>query len=56
MGEQKGSLVNLYQYTDPQDLYRLIFRLGFLSFGTKFDMDVIQSLVVLGCLYELKAL
>ncbi|KAF4631564.1 hypothetical protein G7Y89_g6567 [Cudoniella acicularis] len=56
IGEQWGSLVNLCRHTDPQDPYSLIFRLGLLSFGTKPDMDAIQSLAAFGCLDELKAL
>jgi len=56
IGEQWGSLVNLCRHTNAQDSYRLIFRLGLLSFGTKPDMDAIQSLAAFGCLDELKAL
>ena len=56
IGEQWGSLVNICRHTDPQDSYRLIFRLGLLSFGTKPDIDAIQSLAAFGCLGELKAL
>jgi Protein of unknown function (DUF3638) len=56
IGEQWGSLVNLCRHTDPQDSYKLIFRLGLLSFGTKPDMDTIWSLAVFGCLDELRAL
>ncbi|KAH8589073.1 hypothetical protein B0O99DRAFT_523793 [Bisporella sp. PMI_857] len=56
IGEQWGSLVDLCRHTDPQDPYRLIFRLGLLSFGTKPDMDAIRSLAAFGCLDELKVL
>jgi hypothetical protein len=56
IGEQWGSLVNLCRHNDAQDSYRMIFRLGLLSFGTKPDMDAIQSLAAFGCLDELKAL
>ena len=56
IGEQWGSLVNFCRHTDPQDSYRLIFRLGLLSFGAKPDMDVIRSLAAFGCIDELKAL
>ena len=56
ISEQWGALVNLCRHTDPRDSYRLIFRLGLLSFGTKPDMDAIQSLAAFGCLNELKAL
>ncbi|CZR65576.1 uncharacterized protein PAC_15476 [Phialocephala subalpina] len=56
IGEQWGSLVNLCRHTDPQDSYRLMFRLALLSFGTKPDMDAIQSLAAFGCLDELKSL
>ena len=56
IGEQWGSLVDLCRHTDPQDPYRLIFRLSLLSFGTKADMDAIRSLAAFGCLDELKVL
>ena len=53
---QWGGLVNYCRHTDPQDQYRLIFRLSLLSFGKSPDMDAMQSLVAFGCLHELKAL
>lgn len=56
ISEQWGSLVDLCRRTGAQDLYRLMFRLGLLSFATKPDMDAIQSLAAFGCLDELKAL
>ena len=56
IGDQWGSLVNFCRQTSPLDSYRLIFRLGLLSFGTKPDMDAIQSLAAFGCLDELKTL
>ncbi|KAF8867182.1 hypothetical protein BDZ45DRAFT_609382 [Acephala macrosclerotiorum] len=56
IGEQWGTLMNLCRHTDPQDPYRLIFRLGLLSFGTKPDMNAIRSMIAFGCLDELKAL
>jgi hypothetical protein len=52
VGEQWGSLVNLCRHTNAQDSYRLIFRLGLLSFGTKPDMDAIQSLAAFGKPYN----
>ena len=56
IGEQWGSLVNFCRGTDSQDSYRLIFRLGLLSFGRKPDTDAIKSLAAFGCLAELKTL
>jgi Protein of unknown function (DUF3638) len=56
IGEQWGSLVNLCRHSDTRDSFRLIFRLGLLSFGTNPNMDVIRSLAAFGCLDELKAL
>jgi len=56
IGEHWGSLVNLCRDSDPQNSYRLLFRLGLLSFATKPDMNAIQSLAAIGCLDELKAL
>lgn len=56
ISEQWGSLVNLCRQTDSQDLYRLIFRLGLLSFGINAEMDAIKSLTAFGCLDELKTL
>ena len=56
IGEQWGSLVDLCRHTDPQNQYRLIFRLGLLSFGTKPDLDAIRSLVAFSCVDELKDL
>jgi Protein of unknown function (DUF3638) len=56
ISEQWGSLVNFCRCTDAQDSYRLMFRLGLLSFGRKPDMDAIKSLAAFGCLDELKTL
>ncbi len=56
VGEQWGSLVNLCRHTNAQNSYKLIFRLGLLSFGRKPDMDAIQSLAAFGCLDELRSL
>ncbi|TGO40912.1 hypothetical protein BHYA_0029g00210 [Botrytis hyacinthi] len=56
IGEQWGSLTNFCRQNDPQEPYTLLFRLSLLSFGTKPDMDAIQSLAAFGCLNELKAL
>jgi len=56
IGEHWGRLVNLCRRIDAKDSYRLIFRLGLLSFATNPDMDAIQSLAAFGCLDELKAL
>ncbi|KAH0566486.1 hypothetical protein GP486_000104 [Trichoglossum hirsutum] len=54
--EQWGSLVNACRQTKAHDSYRLIFRLGLLSFGTNPNMDAIKSLAAFGCVEELKAL
>lgn len=54
--EQWGSLVDFCRYTDSHDLYRLMFRLGLLSFGTNAEMNAIKSLTAFGCLDELKSL
>ncbi|KAM0145804.1 hypothetical protein ACHAQE_011068 [Botrytis cinerea] len=56
IGEQWGSLTNFCRQNDPQEPYKLLFRLSLLSFGTKPDMDAIRSLAAFGCLNELKAL
>jgi hypothetical protein len=56
IGEQWGSLLDLCRRTDPQDPYRLIFRLCLLSFSTRPDMNAIWSLVAFGGLDELKVL
>ena len=56
ISNQWGSLVNFCRQTNPQDHYRMIFRLGLLSFGTNPDMNAIQSLAAFGCLDELKAI
>ena len=56
ISEKWGSLVNLCQQTNPQDQYRMMFRLGLLSFGTNPDMNAIQSLAAFGCLDELKSI
>ncbi|OCL13648.1 hypothetical protein AOQ84DRAFT_413466 [Glonium stellatum] len=56
IGEQWGSLVDFCRDADAQDLYRVIFRLGLLSFGASPDMDAIVSLAALCRLDELKAL
>ncbi|KAB8287403.1 hypothetical protein EYC80_010107 [Monilinia laxa] len=56
IGEQWGSLMDFCRQTDPQEPYKLVFRLSLLSFGTKPDMNVIQSLAAFSCLNELKAL
>jgi len=56
IGEHWGSLVNLCRDSDHRNPYKLLFRLGLLSFATKPDMDAIQSLAAFGCLDELKAL
>jgi hypothetical protein len=55
ISEHWGSLVNFCRHTNPDDQYRLIFRLCLLSFGTKPDVDAIQSLAAFGCLDELKS-
>jgi Protein of unknown function (DUF3638) len=54
--EEWSSLVNSCRCADAQDSYRLVFRLGLLSFGRKPDMDLIKSLAAFGCLDELKTL
>ncbi|TAQ90744.1 hypothetical protein B7494_g926 [Chlorociboria aeruginascens] len=56
IGEQWGSLVDLCRHTDLEGLYKLVFRLALLSFGTKPNMDAIRSLAALDCLDELKVL
>ncbi|TGO18614.1 hypothetical protein BPAE_0372g00020 [Botrytis paeoniae] len=56
IGEQWGSLTNFCRQNDPQEPYKLLFRLSLLSFGTKPDMDAIHCLAAFGCLNELKAL
>ncbi len=56
ISEQWGSLVNFCRYTESEDLYRLMFRLGLLSFGTNAEMNAIKSLTAFGCLDELKSL
>ena len=56
IGEQWGSLVDICRLTDVQDLYKLAFRLGLLSFGTDSGINIIKSLAAFGCLDELKAL
>ena len=56
IGEQWGSLVNFCRHTNAQDSYRLIFRLGLLSFGINPNMDVVKSLAAFSCVDDLKTL
>ena len=56
ISEQWGSLVDFCRRTGARNPYRLIFRLGLLSFGTNADMSAIKSLASFGCIDELKVL
>ncbi|KAI9683344.1 MAG: hypothetical protein M1829_005414 [Trizodia sp. TS-e1964] len=54
--EQWGNLMDYSRQTKPWDLYRLMFRFGLLAFGASIDMDLINSLVAIARLDELKAI
>ncbi|KAF2647966.1 hypothetical protein K491DRAFT_722967 [Lophiostoma macrostomum CBS 122681] len=54
--EQFGSLVNTFAHSDPQDSYRLIFRLGLMSLNPKNDIDLLKVFAAFACLTELKDL
>jgi hypothetical protein len=56
LGEQWGSLVNFCCNTDPDDIYKIVFRLGLLSFSKKADMDAIKILCAFSLLEALKHL
>lgn len=53
---QWGDLVNFCRITNPQQIYKVLFRLCLLSFGSDPDMDIIRFLAALNCLEDMRAL
>ena len=56
IGEQWGSLVNFCRNADPNNLYKVVFRLGLLAFSVKPYMDAVRILCAFSFLEELKSL
>lgn len=56
IGEQWGNLVNFCRNADPDNMYKVVFRLGLLAFGMKPDMEAIRVLCAFSLLEELKHL
>jgi hypothetical protein len=56
LGEQWGSLVNFCRNADPDNMYKVVFRLGLLAFGVKPDMDAIRILCAFSLLEGMKHL
>jgi len=54
--EQWGSLVNVCRRSNPQELYKLLFRLSVMSLNSKTDINIIKILAAFISIPELKEL